>query len=40
MEISQKIREEAAKRGVTVEAAVEEGLAQKGEEYRRSGRTV
>jgi phosphomethylpyrimidine synthase len=40
MEITQRIREEAAKRGVTVEAAVEEGLAEKGEEFRRSGRRV
>jgi len=40
MEITQRIREEAAKRGVAVETAVEEGLAEKGEEYRRSGGRV
>src|SRR4029079_9109750 len=35
MEITQQIRDYAAKEGVTVEAAVEEGLAEKAREFQR-----
>jgi phosphomethylpyrimidine synthase len=37
MEITQQIRDFAAEKGVAVEAAVEVGLAEKADEYRRTG---
>jgi hypothetical protein len=37
MEITQQIREAAARQGVSVEEAVEIGLAEKAAEYRRQG---
>lgn len=37
MEITQQIREEAAKQGITEETAITEGLAAKSEEFREAG---